>query len=332
MHAVFRRLERRNYSRTPHLRALCAPLIDPDRQPSHYLRVLALVVAATGVQGNPVIAALLNLSLPWGLFFAYRLDRLRIELAERAPVWLEVWYELEALGSLANFAKLNPGTTFPTFALEETEPVLEARAIAHPLLGETGKVRNDFSFAHLGDIVILTGSNMAGKSTFLKALGANLALAYAGGVVDAEALTTRFLRIFTCIKVSDSVTGGISYFYAEVQRLKALLVALEMPHPLPLFFVIDEILRGTNNRERLLGSRAYIAALSHQRGVGLIATHDLELAKLADSFPNIRNFHFRDEVRDDKMVFDFRLRAGPSPTTNALKIMRSAGLPVDEHE
>ena len=170
---------------------------------------------------------------------------------------------------------------------------------------------------------------MAGKSTFLRTVGVNLILAYAGGPVDATALTTTLFRPYTCIKVSDSVTGGISYFYAEVQRLRALLDALDADEPLPLFFLIDEIFRGTNNRERLQGSRAYIRSLVGKAGVGLISTHDLELVKLSGEFDAVNNYHFRDDVRDGRMVFDYLLRPGPCPTTNALKIMALEGLPVE---
>ena len=136
------------------------------------------------------------------------------------------------------------------------------------------------------------------------------------------------LRLFTCIQVADSVTDGISYFYAEVRRLKALLDALNGEDGPPLLFLIDEIFRGTNNHERLAGSRDYIRALAKGRGVGAISTHDLELIGMADDVPGIRNFHFREEISDGRMVFDYRLRPGPCPTTNALKIMRVAGLPV----
>jgi DNA mismatch repair ATPase MutS len=130
--------------------------------------------------------------------------------------------------------------------------------------------------------------------------------------------------------IRDSVTDGISYFYAEVKRLKALLDALQLDGALPLFYCIDEIFRGTNNRERLAGSRAYIRALVDQRGVGLIATHDLDLARLADDLPQVRNVHFRDHIVGDRMAFDYILRPGPCPTTNALKIMRFEGLPVPD--
>jgi DNA mismatch repair ATPase MutS len=136
------------------------------------------------------------------------------------------------------------------------------------------------------------------------------------------------MRVFTCINVSDSVTDGISYFYAEVRRLKALLQALSMPSETPLLFLIDEIFRGTNNRERLIGSRSYIEALSGGNGVGLVSTHDLELVTLAESLPTIHNFHFRETIVDGLMAFDYKLRTGPCPTTNALTIMQLEGLPV----
>jgi DNA mismatch repair ATPase MutS len=244
------------------------------------------------------------------------------------------WFELEALGSLANLAYLNPGYTFPQVLSEEdTAPssaVFEAQALGHPLISDEEKVCNDFAIEALGQVTVITGSNMAGKSVFLKTVGVNLALAYAGGPVNARCLKTVLFRTFTCMGISDSVTDGISYFYAEVKRLRALLAALERDHALPLLFCIDEIFRGTNNRERLIGSRAYVRALAGKSGVGFIATHDLELAKLAGQVPQVVNYHFRDHVAGGRMAFDYTMRPGPCPTTNALKIMQLEGLPVPE--
>jgi DNA mismatch repair ATPase MutS len=146
--------------------------------------------------------------------------------------------------------------------------------------------------------------------------------------VDAAGLRTIPWRLFTCIEVSDSLSDGISYFYAEVRRLKDLLDALRSPHPRPLFFLIDEIFRGTNNRERQIGGRAYVRALAGGHGSGLISTHDLELVTLADILSQVTNYHFQETILDGRMVFDYRLRPGPSPTTNALRIMEMEGLPV----
>jgi len=340
--AIFRQLETFSYRTSPHLQTLCTPLLDPIHRPSRYLRRIQWVVAATGIQGNPFISIVLNALLPWNFFFAYLLQKYKAEAAQYAPTWLDVWFELEALSSLANLAYLNPTYTFPTINASpaheakitassstlNSKPIFHVEALGHPLLPDTDKVCNNFTTQRLGEVAIITGSNMAGKSTFLRALGMNLALAYAGGVVNAQLLRTDLFRLFTCIKISDSVTQGVSYFYAEVQRLKILLDELEGDHPLPLFFCIDEIFRGTNNRERLLGSRAYIRALVEKHGVGLISTHDLELVHLADELPAITNYHFRDDIIDGAMTFDYTLYHGPCPTTNALKVMRNAGLPV----
>jgi DNA mismatch repair ATPase MutS len=181
----------------------------------------------------------------------------------------------------------------------------------------------------MGSFVLITGSNMSGKSSFLRTIGVNLVLAYAGGPVNADSFECGLFRVFSTIRINDSLTEGFSYFYAEVRRLKALLDALNADDALPLFFLIDEIFKGTNNRERLIGSQAYLRALAGGHGMGVVTTHDLELVQLADEIPQLRNYHFREEVVNGQMQFDYRLRPGPSPTTNALKIMRLEGLPVD---
>ena len=326
--AVFDYLERARLPGDSELRALVAPFRETGARPSATVRRVNRIVNAAGLAANPVLALLLNAVVPWNLFLADRLEAAREELAARLPGWLAVWYELEALSSLANLAYLNPHYTFAT--LGDAGAPFRGAQLGHPLLPDGVKVRNDFTIPALGTVDIITGSNMAGKSSFLRTLGVNLALAYAGGPCDAAGLETTIFRLFSSIRLSDSVTDGISYFYAEVRRLKALLEALRAPDPRPLFFLIDEIFRGTNNRERLIGSRAYVAALSGGRGVGVVATHDLELVQLAETLPGVRNFHFRDEIAGGRMVFDYTLRPGPSPTTNALKIMRAAGLPVGE--
>ncbi|MEP6988581.1 MAG: DNA mismatch repair protein MutS, partial [Chloroflexota bacterium] len=234
-----------------------------------------------------------------------------------------VWAELEALSALQTFAYLNPDYTRPQ--LEADGMTFTTVALGHPLIDHEERVCNDFQM-DTQQVTMLTGSNMSGKSSFLRTLGINLVLANAGAVVNAKSLHTSLFRVYSCIKVSDSLAEGYSYFYAEVRRLKALLNALERPDSLPLFFLIDEIFKGTNNRERLLGSEAYIHALLGKNGTGAISTHDLELASLT----GLSNYHFADQVLDGQLTFDYKLRVGVSPTTNALRIMRLAGLPVGE--
>ncbi|MEM9951256.1 MAG: hypothetical protein AAF846_06645 [Chloroflexota bacterium] len=325
--AIMGHLERYPYNNMPQTRKLVAPIL--EAKPSKHIQRLLGTIAASSLRGNPLIWFFLNAIMPWDMFFLRRLHHQKQQLAEYLPQWLHIWYELEALNSLATFAHLNPDATMPEL---DDSTVLRVNSIGHPLLSSASRITNDFDINAVGDVAILTGSNMSGKSSFLRTLGVNLSLAYAGGVVIADDFNAGLFRLFSCIRVTDSLDDGISYFYAEVKRLHALLEELEADHDLPLFFVIDEIFRGTNNRERLIGSRSYINALVGANGIGLIATHDLELTQLADDNPHIRNLHFREHIADGRMVFDYVLREGASPTTNALQIMALEGLPIDEDD
>lgn len=309
---------------TADVQSLYEPFAGKDNKPSAMLRGLNIVLAGSSLRANPILWFMVNILIPWDVFFGLQLGRSRGNLSRLVPLWLEAWYEIEALNALANFAYLNPEYVFPTVGDR-----ISARQVGHPLLLHERRVTNDFSVERAHEVGMITGSNMSGKSSFLRTIGVNLVMTYAGGVVCAAEFSVPLYRIYTCIRVADSVVDGISYFYAEVRRLKGLLDAFNEPSPLPVFFLIDEIFKGTNNRERLIGSRAYIRALAQQSGVGMVSTHDLELTKLADELPHVINYHFREEVTDGKMVFDYRLRSGPCPTTNALKIMAIEGLPVD---
>lgn len=323
--AIMGHLESYPYQDMPNMRKLCMLLL--EAKPSQHIRRLMGTLAASNLRGNPILWMLLNALMPWDMFFLRRLHSQKLQLVNYMPEWFDVWHEIEALNSLATFAYLNPDATMPTL---DDKHVFSATNIGHPLIATESRVSNGFDVTAIGDVAILTGSNMSGKSSFLRTLGVNLVMAYAGGVVVADSLQTGIFRLFSCIRVTDSLDDGISYFYAEVRRLRALLDALQTDHELPLFFVIDEIFRGTNNRERLIGSRSYINALVGENGIGLIATHDLELTQLADGNPQVRNLHFREHVEEGRMVFDYVLRDGASPTTNALQIMAMEGLPVEE--
>ncbi|HSE21149.1 MAG TPA: hypothetical protein VLB68_05805 [Pyrinomonadaceae bacterium] len=326
--AVFEYLEIRGCNNLPELQRVCGPFLEKSKKPSRELTRIGRIAAALGLRTNALLWLLVHAFVPWDFFFTYRLEKLRSEISALLPRWLDTWYELEALNSLANFAWLNTKYSFPEIVSGKS--LFAGQQIGHPLLRPDHKVCNDFELNEQNRIVILTGSNMAGKSTFLRSIGLNTCLAYAGAPVNAERLKLSLFRLFTCIKVSDSVQDGLSYFYAEVRRLKLLLDAVELRSEQPVLFLIDEIFRGTNNRERHIGSEAFIRSLSNNgHAMGLIATHDLELTKLADNIAGISNFHFREEIGDGKMVFDYLLRDGPCPTTNALKIMRIEGLPVD---
>ena len=328
-------LERFSYGSRGQLKKQCTPFWQGPDFPTQRLRQVKFVTALVGLRTNQVLGPLLNLLFAWDFLAAWLAANQRQVMARLLPLWLDTFHELEALMALSEYASLHPDHSFPTIKSRSSdpssgsEPVLKALRLGHPLLLANRKVCNDVQFNSLGELWIVTGSNMAGKSTFIRTLGINLCLAYAGGPVDAAEFQTEPFRLYTCIRISDSLGDGFSYFYAEVKRLKGLLDALHSTSSgMPLLYLVDEIFRGTNNRERLIGSRAYVRALIGAPGVGLIATHDLELAALADKHSQARNVHFRDQVADGKLIFDYRLRSGPSPTTNALTIMALEGLPV----
>jgi hypothetical protein len=325
---VFADLETYPYPPSGLLAVLCTPFWQPKQRPSAALRRISLIASAASLRNNPLLSLLLNLLVPWDVFFAYQLEKYKRALGGLLPTWLEAWYRLEALVSMANFAALNPDNTFPIIQPVGSQPVLDCKEAGHPLIADAARVDNNFQVESLGEVIIITGSNMSGKSTFLRTLGANLVLAYAGSTTAVRELRVVPFRLFTSMTLNDSLSDGISFFYAEVRRLKALLDALEAEHPLPLFFLIDEIFRGTNNRERQLGSRAYASALARRSGAGLISTHDLELVHLDEVVPTVSNYHFREDIHNGLMVFDYKIRPGASPTTNALRIMALAGLPI----
>ena len=173
---------------------------------------------------------------------------------------------------------------------------------------------------------------MSGKSTFLRTIGINVCLAQAGGPVCAEEFDWTWMRLYCCIRITDSLDEGLSYFYAEVKRLKVILDSIDDRTAPPVLFLIDEIYKGTNNRERLRGSESFIQALHLGNGLGLITTHDLELSRLENEGKDLINLHFQETVEEGKLSFDFRLRPGPCPTTNALRIMAQEGLPIPKGE
>lgn len=279
------------------------------------------ITSVLELRGNPFIWFPIILIFPVDLLLISKLDNYREALKEVYPQSVEKYNKLAANISLALFKLNNPDYCTPEL-VEENDTLLETEGIGHPLIQKNEKVVNSYSIKQENSIDIITGSNMSGKSTFLRTIGINLILAYAGSSVNAERFMLTNLNLFTCINVSDSVVDGISYFYSEVKRLNELLKLKESLDE-NIFVLIDEIFKGTNNKERLEGSQLFIENIIGQNIFGLISTHDLELAKLENKYPDIRNYHFKDSVKNNNMEFEYKLLEGVCPTTNALKIIRN---------
>ncbi|MCP9290249.1 MutS family DNA mismatch repair protein [Gracilimonas sediminicola] len=299
-----------------------------ETKPSVYLRKVEKLTGAASLQANQVVWPLVNLILPWDMYYSMKMEKLKKEFEPRLTEWLDTFYELEALNSLANFGALHRAYTFPELT-NDSEILFEAKELGHPLIPANQKVTNNFKVEEGKDLFLITGSNMAGKSTFLRTVGINLCLAFAGAPVNAVALKTNLFRVFTSINVKDSLEGGLSHFYAEVRRLRTLLDKLGNEEELPLFYFVDEIFKGTNNRERFQGSTAFLKEIAGKHGVGMVSTHDLELASLEKEIPELSNWHFAETIENGRMSFEYKIKEGPCPTTNALKIMKMEGLPVE---
>ncbi|WP_138430107.1 MutS-related protein [Fodinibius saliphilus] len=325
--AILHFLETYNYESSSKLKEYCRPFWDSKYSPSKYVKRIIRIAGAASSQQSEIVWILLNFLMPWDLYFSQKLSSYKKELAPHLSEWIDHFYKLEAFSGMANFSWLHPHYIFSS-PNTQTDTPFKATDLGHPLLPEDQKVTNDITIKEKGDLLLITGSNMAGKSTFLRTMGVNLAICFAGAPVNASSLSTIPFRIYSSINVSDSLDDGLSHFYAEVKRLRGLLELLRDDHHTPVFFMVDEIYRGTNNRERLRGSEAFLQNVAGKNGVGLVSTHDLELAQLEKTIPELTNWHFEETIEDGKMSFEYKLKPGPCPTTNALKIMEMEGLPT----
>lgn len=324
---ILRHVEKFSFRNESGLTTFLMTFHHAKERPSTNLKKVRAIAGAAALKQNQVLWPIVNMILPWDLYFSMKLENLKEDIEPKLTKWLDKFYELEALNSLANFTMLNPGYVFPTFN-QNSDTLFKAEELGHPLINEEQKVANDFEVTREKDLFLLTGSNMAGKSTFLRTVGINLVLAYSGAPVNAESLNTNFYRLFSSININDSLGDGLSHFYAEVKRLRQLLDELNKNNETPLFFFVDEIYKGTNNRERFAGSAAFLKEVAGKNGIGMISTHDLELADLESEISQLSNWHFAESISDGKMSFEYKLKKGPCPSTNALEIMKMEGLPV----
>jgi len=322
---LLERIEREEF-RSMQLKALRRALIAGDVLPSRRIAHLQFLLAVRDANRNEFVRPFAMLLLLRSQA-AVAIDRWHAAYRGHLKLWLEAVGELEALSSLATFAFEHPDDPFPD--VQGTgAPRFHATALAHPLLGETTAVRNDVVIgADHPHVLIVSGSNMSGKSTLLRAVGANLALALAGGTVRAASLTTTSLAIGATIRVQDSLQEGQSRFYAEILRIRDIVETAGNQGP--VLFLLDEILHGTNSHDRRIGAEAIVRALVDAGSIGLVTTHDLALTRVQDMFgARARNVHFEDRIEDGKMVFDYRMREGVVEHSNALELMRAVGLKV----
>lgn len=262
--------------------------------------------------------------LLWGTEFSMAIDRWRRRHGADLLEYLAALGEFEALLSLGAYSYEHPRDIFPAFA--DQGPLFDAEQLGHPLLDETNCVRNDVSLGEDARFLIVSGSNMSGKSTFLRAIGVNAVLAWMGAPVRSASLRLSKLEIAAAIRVEDSVTDGRSHFLAEMQRLRRMI---DLASRGPLLFLIDEIMSGTNSQDRRIAAEWVIRALVRRDAIGLITTHDLTLTEItADGLPG-RNVFFEDSGTGGQLSFDYKLREGLLTHSNALNIVRMLGIDIE---
>lgn len=323
---ILSHIESGNYQ-APWLQQHAQALYTGDKPASDALKQLAYIISQLDVRYN-AFAVLLNLSFLWDLQWIYRLERWKARYGNGLLQWFESLQSFEAISSMANLACNNPGWVFPEIS---TQQQLEAEAMGHPLIAPEKRICNDFSIPTRGHLKLITGSNMAGKSTFLRTVGINIVLAMAGAPVCASRFCCPLLMPYTSMRTQDALHDNTSSFYAELKRLKFIIEAVETgeSHVHYPFFILDEILKGTNSEDRHTGSKALIRQLVKAGGTGLIATHDLELGKLEASYGGaLENLCMEVSIEAGKLSFDYKIKKGVSRSFNATLLMREMGINI----
>ncbi len=270
---------------------------------------------------NPLLGFILNLLLVWDLSCLKSLSAWKNRNSTKLNNWLNAIHQMDALISFANFTRNNEGYCVPQIG----NTIFSVERIGHPLLLAKNRVDNNYSLNSVGDFSIITGANMAGKSTFLRAVGVNLILAMCGSVVCATKFTFQPTRLFTSMRTTDSLQDNESYFYTELKRLKMLISKLDSGEP--LFIILDEILKGTNSKDKAEGSKLVLEKILKKQATGIIATHDLSLCEIENAYPeNIRNYSFDARIKGKELIFDYKIRDGVCQNMNASFLMQQMGI------
>ncbi len=277
---------------------------------------------------NPYFYLLFGVATLWDVHYLVRLEAWRNKHGADLSDWFEALGELEALNSLAGFSYAHPAYATPNIV--DDALTLNFIQAAHPLLAPERSIGNSLTFEGNGQTVLITGSNMSGKSTFLRTVGANVVLALAGAVVSAERFWCSPVHVFTSMRTQDSLEESTSSFYAELKRLQTLIGLTKQPKSIPVLYFLDEILKGTNSADRHRGAEALIRQMHQTTASGFVSTHDLELGQLTDADSFVRNFHFQSDLNNGELLFDYKLRVGICESFNASQLMQAIGIEMGE--
>ncbi|MEO6983687.1 MAG: mismatch repair protein [Edaphobacter sp.] len=322
--SLLARLEREPLS-TPELQRIKQQISSRRVPASQAIARLAKIGEYIHSLDNPIVR-FIDIPLLYSVQTAYAAEAWRRAHGSAVRHWLDGIGEAEALLSLSAYSYEHPADPFPE-VVEETQPSFQAEELGHPLIPSAKCVRNNIGVGGETQVLLISGSNMSGKSTLMRAVGINAVLAMAGAPVRAERLRLTPLQIGASILVNDSLQEGSSRFYAEITRLRHICDLAEQ-NP-PLLFLLDELLQGTNSRDRLTGAEGVVRALLDSGAIGLISTHDLALTQISGpSDHRLRNVHLQDEIADGRMQFDYKLREGVVTRSNGIELMRLIGLKV----
>ena len=291
--------------------------------PSKAIHQLSVLLNYMDSNLNILVSIFLNGLFMFNLHLLLKVEKWKKQNQENVPNWLETIATYDAVSSLANFAYNNPQFIYPELVTDDFE--FEAENLGHPLIAQEQRVVNNIKIRGWNQFAIITGANMSGKSTFLRTIGVNYILAMTGAPVCASKLSFSPIQIHSSIRTSDSLARNESYFYAELKRLKQIIDELESGKK--KLILLDEILKGTNSKDKQAGSIALIEQLLHYKSVGLFATHDLMLGELATRFPKqVNNLCFEIQIENDKMLIDYKLHKGVCKNLNATYLMKNMGI------
>lgn len=321
---IITEIEKENFA-SPQLDKMRRCFFIKRKPASFYIKKLSTRFQYFEARSNAMIHFFMNNIFFWDLHCIFRIEKWKKKLREVIGTWFDSIGRFDALSSLANIRFNHPGWCFPE--VRDGGFRWLASSIGHPLIPEEERIVNSIEMKGETNITFITGPNMAGKTTFLKTIGVNTVLALAGAPVCAGRFVISPVRLYTSMKVSDSLDKGLSLFYAELQRLKMVLDAILDREP--SFFLIDEMLKGTNELDRHKGAVSLVRQLAEQKAHGILATHDMQLTGLEKEYPErIRNYHFDGYIEEDRLLFDYKLKEGACTSSNALELMKKIGIRV----